>query len=243
MRVYKRMTIISAIIAVCSLLIAIILHYLFASSREIDFWIDVSLGLFSGAILTVLTSVISYLHERRRTLESFANHTRSILSYLNKYQENMSLTQKIEFYLDYYDLDKSDWDMDIGNMNFFFERITGHFKYIYNNIYKPIFDFDKHVANHVWHFRWYLDGSGKNDAVMEDFLSELQDYLLEKSETDIPTEYDENGKVVNVCHCSYIKSKLVDEIQEKLNGYYFEIMYGKKYAKRELNSQEGEKNG
>ena len=243
MKVYKRMTIISALVAVGSFLIAILLNYVCISCKEIDFWIDVFLGLFSGAILTTLTSVISYCHEKRRTLEYFVNHTQNILSYINKYQESMSLTQKIKFYLDYFDLDKSDWDMDIGNMDFFFEKITGNFKYIYNSIYKPILDFDNNVAKHVWHFRWYLDGSGKNDAVMEDFLSELQEHLLEKIETDITIEYDDKGKAIAVCHCSGVNPKLVNDIQKELNGHCFEIMYGKKSTRKELNSREDITNG
>ena len=77
--------------------------------------------------------------------------------------------------------------MDIGNMDFFFENKTHDFQYIYTAIYKPILDFNRAVENHVWHFRWYLDGTGKNDTVMEKFLLELQEYLLEKNEQDIPT--------------------------------------------------------
>lgn len=66
----------------------------------------------------------------------------------------------------------------IWEYGFLFERLIKSRKYIYEKIYKPVIDFNNAVANHEWHFRWYLDGSGKNDFVMEGFLSELQDYLL-----------------------------------------------------------------
>ena len=36
----------------------------------------------------------------------------------------MSLEDKMKFYLDYYDLDKSVWDADYGNMDFFAEKTT-----------------------------------------------------------------------------------------------------------------------
>lgn len=72
---------------------------------------------------------------------------------------------------------------------------------------------------------------------------ELQEYLLEKNEQDIPTEYDENGNIVSTCHYSTVKPKLVLNIRKELNGRYYEIMYGKKIAKREMNSQEAQNNG
>lgn len=232
MRAYKRMAKFSILIAIISLLIAIFLNFCFAIDKT-GFWMNVCLGLFGSATLTILTSIVSYFHEKRQTLENFVYHTRQILSYLNKYQESMSLEQKLKFYLDYHDLDKSAWDMDIGNMDFFFENKTHDFQYIYTAIYKPILDFNRAVENHVWHFRWYLDGTGKNDTVMEKFLLELQEYLLEKNEQDIPTEYDENGNIVSTCHHSMVKPKLVLNIRKELNGRYYEIMYGKKITKRE----------
>lgn len=165
MKVYKKMTVISAIITVSSLTAAMIMHYLFPCS-ETDFWINVCLGIFGSAFLTILTSIMSYNHEKVKTLENFLYHTRQILSVANKYQEHMTLEQKIHFFIEYSEFDKIAWDADFGNMSFFFEKTTHNQKYIYDNIYKPILDFNHAVANHVWHFRWHLDGSGKNDAVI-----------------------------------------------------------------------------
>lgn len=237
MRVYKKCIYFTAIISVVSFGTAAILHYLFPCS-ESDFWINVSLGIFSGAILTVITSIISYKHERRRTLESFVYHTRHILFYLNKYQESMSIEQELRFYLDYLELNKTAWDMELGNMDFFFEKLNKNRKYVYEKIYKPILDFNQAVVSHEWHFRWYLDGSGKNDVVMEKFLSDLQKYLLTKTETEVPAEYDDNGNVINYCKRSSVSPKLVADISQELNGHYFEIMYGKKMVKKISKSQE-----
>ncbi|MFY4504469.1 hypothetical protein ACJ8LC_07180 [Ligilactobacillus ruminis] len=85
----------------------------------------------------------------------------------------MPVEHKINFYLNYIELDKSGWDMEFGNMEIFFERLIKSRKYIYEKIYKPVIDFNNVVTNHEWHFRWYLDGSGKNDFVMEGFLTRL----------------------------------------------------------------------
>lgn len=218
MRAYKRMAKFSILIAIISLLIAILLNFCFAIDKT-GFWINVCLGLFGSATLTILTSVVSYFHEKRQTLENFVYHTRQILSYLNKYQESMSLEQKLKFYLDYHDLDKSAWDMDIGNMDFFSENKTHDFQYIYTAIYKPILDFNRAVENHVWHFRWYLDGTGKNDTVMEKFLLELQEYLLEKNEQDMFTDGHETKVKDNPLNDNFAKDEF-QALWKQINHKY-----------------------
>ena len=108
MRAYKKMTIISALIAILAFLGAVYMHYYFPCD-ETEFWINVCLGLFGSAALTVLTSVVSYWHERIKTLENFLYHTRQLLSAANKYQEHMTLEQKIQFFLEYSEFDKIAW--------------------------------------------------------------------------------------------------------------------------------------
>lgn len=231
MRVYKKLIIITAIITFASLISAIVMHYIFPSD-ETDFWINVCLGIFGSAVLTTLSSIISYNHEKRKTLENFLYHTRQLLSVANKYQEHMTLEEKIRFFLAYSEFDKIAWDADYGNIDFFFERITKNREYIYNSIYKPILDFNDAVANHVWHFRWHLDGSGKNDVVMQSFVSELQEYLLKIDEQDLPTEYDENGNAISFCRYTSTCPKLVFDVKKELAGRYYEILYGKRTAKK-----------
>lgn len=230
MRIYKKMIQISFVITVGAFLGAIILHYC-CPCYETEFWINVCLGLFGSAALTVLTSIVSYWYERVKTLENFSYHTRQFLSIVNKYQESMTLEQKLQFFLDYYEFDKIAWDSDMGNIDFFFEPITKDREYIYYNIYKPILDFNNAVAKHVWHFRWHLDGSGKNDVVMQKFVLELEDYILRIEEKKIPTEYDENGNILSYSSCKVVQSKLVCDIDNELAGRYLGIMCGKKSTK------------
>ena len=143
----------------------------------------------------------------------------------------MSLEEKMKFYLDYHDLDKSVWDADYGNMDFFAEKITGNRKYIYEKIYLPILRFNQAVNNHVWHFRWYFDGSGKNEPIMEMFVEQLEQHLLYRNEKSIPTDYDETGKPIAFCEVAMLESKLVREISQELDGKYYRIMYGKRRMK------------
>lgn len=245
MKAYKKLTIIATIISVMAFLLAVILHYCYPC-YETEFWINVCLGLFGSAVLTVLTSVVTYWYDKIKTLESFQSHTLQLLSIANKYQENMLLEEKIRFFLSYNEFDKIAWDSDFGNIDFFFERITRSRKYIYYNIYKPILDFNQAVANHVWHFRWHLDGSGKNDVVMQKFVDELQSYLLRITEKDVPTEYDENNNPISFCHYRTAEPKLVFDVKRELGGRYYNIMYGKRKAEKfgkELKEREVQSNG
>ena len=226
MKPYKRLTIICGFISLLSFAICLYLHY-FCSFDDADFWVNVCLAVLGSALLTLLSSLISYFHEKRMTLESFMYHCKQLLHVLNKYQDSMSLSEKMKFFLDYHDIDKSAWDASYGNMDFFFEGLTDSRKYIYEKIYHPILLFNQAVNQHVWHFRWYFDGSGKNDSVMEMFVTQLEQHLLYRSEQSIPREYDSTGKATSFTEITSIESKLVREISQELNGKYFDILNGK----------------
>lgn len=230
MRPYKRLTWICGIISFLLLAICLFLHYA-VTFEEAAFWINVCLAVFGSALLSALTSLITYFHEKRATLESFMYQCKNLLRALNKYQDSMSLEEKMKFYLDYYDIDKSAWDADYGNMDFFAEKITGNRKYIYEKIYLPILRFNQAVNNHVWHFRWYFDGSGKNTPVMKMFVEQLEQHLLYRDEKSIPTSYDKTGKPIVFCEVTSLESKLAREISQELDGEYYRITYGKRREK------------
>lgn len=251
MRLQKKLLIASLILSVVSFCVALILGYLSIDcewickihydsiSEKIDFWVDVSLGVFSGAILTLMTSIISYLREKRKTLEDFVYNTRHLLNYLNNYQEGMSIEQKLRFFIDYSELEKSKWDQDLGDIDFLFDFSRKKIKYIYKSIYKPIIDFNIALNNYIPHFRMHLsvddtkENICKNDAMIERFILELQDYLITKTEEKLPTKYDNNGDAIEYCRYSSTVPKLVLNVRKEFNGRYYEIMYGKKFAKKQ----------
>ena len=125
-------------------------------------------------------------------------------------------------------------------MDFFFENKNKNREYIFNTIYQPILQFSTAVSNHLWHFRWYLDGSGRNEKVMSDFIAELEKQLIILEEADVPTEFDENGKAISFCKVSSTKPKFVIDIQKELNGHYYDVMYN---AKQDEKAQEDTNNG
>ena len=230
MRPYKWLTIICGWMSFFAFATCLFLHYSF-TSKEADFWVNVSLAVFGSSLLSSLTAHVFYFHEKRTTLESFLCHCKNLLHVINKYQDSMSLEEKMKFYLDYNDLDKSAWDADYRKMDFFAEKLSGSRKYIYEKIYCPILLFNQAVNEHVWHFRWYFDGSGKNIKAMEMFVGQLEQHLLYKNEESIPTDYDETGKPIAFCEITSLESKLVQEISRELNGKYYTIMNGKQHTK------------
>lgn len=224
MKLYKRLLIWSLLLAIITCGVAILLYYCVPKQLG-EIWVNILLAIFGSAVLSALTGWLSYLHERRKTLESFMYHTRQIVFYLNKFQTKMTLEEKLKFFVDYCELDKSAWDADLGNMDFFFERINKNREYIYQKIYQPICQFNSAASMHLWHFRWYLDGSGRNDIVMTKFVAELEDYLISHEVERVPTEYDENGNATSFFEMVTEGPKLVMNVKKELSGHYYDIMY------------------
>lgn len=226
MKNYVISTRISAFLTCISLVAALILHYEL-SGEEAKFWCNVCLAVFGSALLTLITSCVGYLVEKQRTLESFNYSTRALLHIINKYDLNWSLERKMDFFLDYSDVDKSVWDAHLGAIYFLFDPGKITFKYIYQKIYKPISDINQIIASHIYHFKWHKNGSGKNDVVMRGFVTEIESLFMEEISSQ---PFFEDGETVQT---KMVRNKLVYTALEELNGKYYEIMYSKIYSERE----------
>ncbi|MFR8817360.1 MAG: hypothetical protein ACLVFS_02440 [Butyricicoccus sp.] len=203
MRTYKYAIYITCAITLISFCIAFALNFYFTDSNP--FWCNLLLGIFGSSSLTLLTSIIGYRVERRRTFEGFSYATKAILHDLNKYQYTWGLEEKVDFFLNYTDISKIDWDRYYGDFDFFtsFFSNDNDRRYIYTQIYYPIVQVNTAVRNHIWHFRWYQDGSGKNDVVIKKFIREIEHLFI----TDI-------------------RNNLVYDISHELNNRYYKLMYG-----------------
>lgn len=235
MREYKKYIWATILVSVLTILPAFYLHYKVPCS-EADFWIDICLGIFAGAFLTLITSIISYNREKKRTLEGFLYHTRRILRFLEKYQSDMSQEQKMRYFINYSDLDITDWDKEYGDMDFFFSSKAKK-KYIYNKIYIPIWNLTDKINNNSWHFKNYFiqaeksknestfnKNTNQDDANMEKYIEKIEEILLERNSHTI-------------------RPKFIINIRKELNEHYTEIMYGKRDAKKLSKLQEEELNG
>lgn len=226
MRVYKNAIITTFLLTVVSFFSALYLNFF----KTIDaFWYNALLGIFGSSLLTLITSVISYRVERRKTFEGFSYCTKVILHDLNKYQSSWELEKKIDFFLEYHDISHMDWDSYFGNFCFLFDFKHKCRNYIYTKIYKPILTVNQAIANHLWHFRWHKDGSGRNEKVMQVFVKEIEDLII----TTVTETYPCEDAVQNMTVTS-TKNKLISDIQQELNDEYYRLMYGNKiYRKNE----------
>lgn len=225
MRSYAKSVRTTAIITVVAFVITVSIHYCF-DGNEANFWCNVSLAIFGSGLLTCISSYIGYASEKRRVLEGFGYATRSLLHVINKYDKDWDVERKIDFYLEYEDVDKSYWDQQLGEIYFLFDSGNDSFNYIYQKIYKPLLDFNQAVSKHQFHFRYHKDGSGKNDAVMKKFVEELEELVIEQTITVHKLEDGQDFETTS------IQNRLVYTILEELNGRFYSIMYNHK-AERE----------
>ena len=197
------------------------------SGTEAEFWCNVFLAVFGSALLTFITSIIGYITEKRSTLEGFWYSTYSLLRIINKYDVNWELEQKIDFYLTYVDIDKYLWDSQFGSIYFMNDLNREKAEYIYNNIYKPLLDFNGAICKHEFHFRWHQDGGGKNKEVMAIFVNELESIFIKETSNVDCLENNETSEM------PLIEKQLVKNIHSELNGRYYKLLYGKSNKKEE----------
>lgn len=221
MKNYVISTRITASLTCVLFVVALIIHYGF-HGVEAEFWCNVCLAVFGSGLLTFITSCIGYATEKRRTLENFSYSTRLLLHVLNKYDLEWGLEKKIDFFLDYADVDKSAWDAQLRAIYFMFDSGRKKFKYIYQMIYKPILDLNQKIAGHGAYFKLHKDGGGKDDTVMATFVGEIEKLFMEKLTSKHALEDGQEFQT------TAIENKLVHTILEELNGKYYDIMYSKK---------------
>lgn len=222
MKNYVIATRVTAILSLISFFIAVIIQYFCCGVAKAEFWCNVCLGVFGSSLLTFITSIIGYFTDKRKTMESFLYSTYSLLHIIKQYDINWSLENKIDFYLNYLDTDKSIWDSQFGAIYFMFDINDKDFKYIFNNIYKPVLDFNQAISEHECHFRWHKSGSGSNTAVMKIFISELENVFIKRVNSEYSRDSGEQTFVV------VIKNQLVNTVMAELNGRYYELMYNKR---------------
>lgn len=186
-----------------------------------QFWCNVLLGIFGGAVLTAITSIMGYFVERRNTLEEFYLEAIKLLKRYNKYQTDLTLNQKINFFLELSNYDTAYWGTTFARIDLFDKRSK---KYIYEKIYRPLMDVHKKACSHTWHFEMQVNGTAVNDAVMERFVNELETIIIREEEDVVGSDNNEH-----IVKSGY--NHIVKKFEAELNGKYYEIMYGKKKAK------------
>ena len=239
MQIYKNSVIVTIFISIVSFIASFVLKF-YLTGKEVGFWYDISIGVFSGAILTLITVIVGCRVERRKVLEGFWSYTHKILKQINKYEASMTLEKKIDFFIDFYNQDRIEWDRYFGEIDLLFDWEQKNRKYIYHSIYEPINKLGNMITLHYWNFKWHKDGSGRNEKVMQYYIDEIEPLIIEKKDYKIPTEIDDEGKVISEMSGSSVCNKLFRDITNELNNRYYEIMYGKCRSKKEDAKQENE---
>jgi hypothetical protein len=224
--IYKRSFVVTLVISVISFLIAAILNY----AMQEQFWCNVLLGIFGGAVLTSITSIIGYFVERRHALEEFYLETIKLLKRYNKYQTDLTLDKKINFFLELSNYDMEYWGTTYARIDLFNKKSK---KYIYEKIYSPLTYAHKKACSHTWNFEMHVNDTGVNNAAMKEFVSEIEPAIIREEERVV-------GNGDNEYVTKNVHNHIVEIIDAELNGKYYEIMYGKKKA--EENRKEAEEN-
>lgn len=225
MQVYRSSTIITAILTLLSFSFSLFLNFF---TKADPFWCNTCLGVFGSSLLTFLISIIGYRFERRKTFEAFSIETKEILHNLNKYQVSWNLEEKVDYFLNYHDIRKVDWDMHYGEFAFLFDFRQKNKAYIYQKIYLPILQVNQAINMHIWHFRWYKDGTGRNDIVISKFIEEIESLIMEVVSEELPvSETDAEQKMI----MRSTKNKIVCDVSNELNGKYYSLMYGRRAYK------------
>ena len=229
MRIYKRSVIITGIISIVSLAFAIILNYVVNE----EFWCNVCLGLFGSSLLTLITSIIGYFVEKRDCMDGFYIETIKLLNKFNRYQSDLKLEDKIAFFLEMADYDKTDWDMYFGKMDFFNNKQR---EYIYYNIYTPLIKARKTITDHAAQLRMHTNKTGKNEPTMFALVENIEKSFWSQKKYHLPME--NNKKII----ATDAHNRIVDDILKELNGRYYKIMNGKKRALKKENENGKTKN-
>ncbi len=215
MRTYRNTAIFAVIITIISIILAIV----FIENKLL---FSLASGVFGSGVLTIITSAVAYRVEKRKTFEGVFSSVHRILHQLGIYNNDWELDRKVDYLLIYFDSpSKQDLHQYYGSFCFFTYN-KKKTSYIYNNICKPIFDFDEIIKTVSANLRLHQDGTVKNDNAIRKIIETIEEAFVPMVKEQTPEE----TQVTIPC------KKLVDKVREELNGKYYDMMYSKKQQRR-----------
>lgn len=222
MKNYAISTKITGLCAVFSLIAVFVLRGIFKNSDD-KFWENFALAIFGSSILAAITSGISYLTEKRRTMERFYCSTYHLLKILKQYSTEWDDLTKIDFIMNYDDIDKEPWGEEYGDIYFIFSH-KKRMKYIYDSIYLPITLLNSRLSEEDIQsvFRAFRGKSSVETLNLGKVISEF--------ETIITTKANDVKKIVNRKVLTQ-SPRIVSSIKKELNGRYYDLMYSKNTQK------------
>ena len=216
MRNSKIAIITTSILSIISLIVSIYLE-----TKGNKFASGIFVGIFSSSFLTIMLSIINYITERRKVLETFYSNAHRAIGNFNKFDNDGDLERSIDILLMMNQFDYTPLDTAYGDMCFFFKNKSTH-NYIYQKIYKPIFDLSNTINEKCWHFEQYRKAINGNKQVMRHFIDELDSIIMTHNIKKVTREDGSQFKPM------YTRNKVVEDLEKELNGRYYNIMYLKK---------------
>jgi hypothetical protein len=213
MRTNKAAVIWSCVISVVALICSLILHF-----QDLEYWSNLSAGIFASGVLTIMISIINYVMERRRTLEQFYSYAKKAAYMYNRFEGEGDLERSIDSILAINDFDYIELDDAYGDMCFLF-RDKKTRSYIYKNIYEPTLVLRQLIAEKCFHFKEYRKVVNGNSRVMRIFVNEVAEAMMEHEEMKSVNEYGVSVVIKSS------RNKVVEQLLEELDGPYYEIMY------------------
>ena len=244
MRLYARTFRVVCAVTILTFIICVVIHYSHVSNYEIDFWMNVILSVFSGALLTSATSLIGYFCERRKTLEKFMTLSLNLIRKLLKYDTNWDIDVKIDYFISLIEDNRDEWHDSFGDIFFLFDPFKKRRNYVSWNLYKPMRDLFDKIGEHKRQFYRYKDVAkqismleNEKDKAKKDIdalrvrESKLKPYVfsdIRDIESTLTHEWLYcTDSPVGTIHCTD-NSSFARKYFNEFNGRYYDMMYGKK---------------
>lgn len=182
------------------------------------FWSNVFLGVFGSGLLTAMVAAINYSTERRKTLEAFWSFGHKAIKNINRYSPDDDLDTTIDILLQMNEFDYQPFDDAYGDICFIFNNKKLR-KEITERIYGPLLELRHLITEKSFHFNLYKKAENGNKIVMQHFVDEIDQLLVERKEHHYPQE---NGETFTVKDVSTYK---VQNLLTEFNDYYYFVMY------------------
>jgi len=182
------------------------------------FWSNVFLGIFGSGMLTFIVAAINYATERRRTLEAFWNYCHKAIRNFNRYPIDGTDSEKADAIMLMNEFDFQAFGDSYAGIDFMFGNRKAR-KRIYEELYMPVRNGGNKLSECAFNILRLRRYAPDNLPVLRSYIKEMDELLIVEYTEEYPHQDTTTLTITNKCN------RFVDECYEKLNGFYWRIMY------------------
>lgn len=207
-------------------------EWLFDDVTQAQYWVNIFLAIFGSSFLALITSIIGYHTEKRKTMEAFYCTTSRLLKELMKYSADWEDLIKLDYIIKYNDVDKDQWGEQFASIYFVF-RNKENTHYIYDKIFSPLDKLNCWVSNEENQklYRIYIGGGTIPPYKLQYFIDEFEEIVKNKK-----TYMKEGTRITS------FDDEFCGTVKEELDKRYYKLMYGKSKSKKGCEENEQSKN-